>query len=330
MSIIGLDFGSHSSSLALFNSDNDTIEVFSDDMGSRCIPCVVAFRGDEVLVGQGAQSQQYKNSANTFSDLRGILEAMARGGCENKHIPALDKTIPPADIISLYFRHIHNQIKQQAGKAVRDVVVTVPIHADESYKENLKAAAKSGGMRIRAFIPDSWCPLVALKFDSIETNSKLVMTIDLGWSKCEVSCHEIRAGVLFPIASQCSLEICGKLIVEAIVEHCAKDFQRKCKVTCTDNKRAMTRLRMECENVVKILSTTSEAAIGIDSLHEGIDYCGRLTRARFEDIISALFGKFRSLMENVLSECAAVLPSMCVSDVIIAGKSRPPTSASCH
>ena len=150
MSIIGLDFGSHSSSIALYNSENDMVEVFADDMGSRCIPCVVAYRGEEVLVGQGALSQQYKNSANTVDNLRNIVERMSR--CEEYeaiNIPALEKSLPPVDVIASYFRHIHNQVKQQVGKVVRDVVVTVPTHADAAYKEQLKIAAKAGGMRIK-------------------------------------------------------------------------------------------------------------------------------------------------------------------------------------
>ena len=44
----------------------------------------------------------------------------------------------------------------------------------------------------------------------------------------------------------------------------SKDFMRKAKTPCEDNVRAMTRLRKECEDAMKTLSTGSEAMIDID------------------------------------------------------------------
>jgi molecular chaperone DnaK (HSP70) len=48
----------------------------------------------------------------------------------------------------------------------------------------------------------------------------------------------------------------------------------------------LCRLRKECEDAMKILSTGAEATIDIDSLYEGVDYSAKVTRARFEDLIS--------------------------------------------
>jgi molecular chaperone DnaK (HSP70) len=320
MSIIGLDFGSHSSSLALYNCENDTIEVFADDMGSRCIPCVVAFRGEEILVGQVALAQRYKNGPNTFSDLRNIVERVANGEIEDKYVPILEKSLPPLDIVAHFFRHIHNQVKQQMGKVVRDMVVTVPVHANEAYKEQLKLAAKAGGIRIKAFLADSAGALLAHKFDAPQAQRKNVCVVDLGWSSCDVSFYEVQSGIVFPVSSRVSCDITGKSIVDAVAAHCVKDFQRRSKVSCEDNKRAMTRLQLECEGAVRILSTAAETAISIDSLHEGIDYSGRLSRARFEDLNSVSFVSFKRLIEEALSACSPSFSAADISDVIMAGE----------
>ena len=42
--IIGLDFGSHAASIALWYTEKDKVEVIADDLGFRTIPCAVAFR----------------------------------------------------------------------------------------------------------------------------------------------------------------------------------------------------------------------------------------------------------------------------------------------
>lgn len=321
MSVIGLDFGSHCSSLALYNVENDTIEVFADDMGSRSIPCVVAFRGDEILVGQVALAQRHKNSPNTFCDLRNIVECVANGDSEDIYVPALEKSIPPLDIVAHYFRHIHNQVRQQLGKMVRDMVITVPSHISDMYKEKLKLAAQSGGIRIKAFISDSVSALLAHKFDAPRVDATFLCVIDLGWSSCEVSFYEIQTGVIFPIATCVSSEINGKAIVDAVSVHFVKDFQRRSKISCEENKRAMSRLQLECEGAVRVLSTAAETTISIDSLHEGIDYTGRLSRARFEDLNSSTFLSFKAFVENAISKCHVPVN---ISSVIMAGESMLP------
>ena len=73
MSVIGLDFGSHTSSFALWFEDKDSIEVIADDLGSRTIPCAVAYRGEEIITGSAAITQQHKNPSNTFEDVRSLL-----------------------------------------------------------------------------------------------------------------------------------------------------------------------------------------------------------------------------------------------------------------
>ena len=73
MSIVGLDFGSHTGSIALWFEDKDTVDVIADDLGSRTIPCAVAYRGDEIITGSAATTQQHKNANNTFIDIRSLL-----------------------------------------------------------------------------------------------------------------------------------------------------------------------------------------------------------------------------------------------------------------
>lgn len=110
MSIVGLDFGSHTGSIALWFEDKDTVDVIADDLGSRTIPCAVAYRGDEIITGSAATSQQHKNAPNTFIDIRSLLFDPE---CVNVSVPNIDKEITVQELASHWFRNIHNQIKQQ-------------------------------------------------------------------------------------------------------------------------------------------------------------------------------------------------------------------------
>lgn len=90
MPVIGLDFGSHHGSIALFHEGKEGVEVIADDLGSRAIPCAVAFRGSEIITGQAAVGQQHKNPSNTFDDLRTLLFSETT----TVHVPGLEKDMP--------------------------------------------------------------------------------------------------------------------------------------------------------------------------------------------------------------------------------------------
>lgn len=310
MSIIGLDLGSHTASIALWYEDKKILEVIADDLGSRTIPCTVAFRGDEVITGQTAISQRHKNPTNTFDDLRKLLESPE---ISTVNVPLLEKEITVQELASHFFRNIHNQVKQQVGTAVRDCVVTVPVELDEVCKKRFVEAAQAGGIRIKSFILDSTATLLAYELDNTELWGKptKALIVDIGWSQSDIAIVDVSAGLFFPVATASSKAVCGEVFVNLLTEHCAKEFTRKSKIPVTESKKSMMRLRSECEHAMKSLSTGAEATIDIDSLCEGVDYSTKISRARFEDLISIPFIHMKKLINDTLVSLGlpSVLPA---------------------
>ena len=116
MSVIGLDFGSHTGSIALWFEEKNSVDVIADDLGSRTIPCYVAFRGEEIITGSAAVSQQHKNASNTFEDIRSLILDKDQSTIS---IPILEKEIQIQELASNWFRNIHNQIKQQVAQYIK-------------------------------------------------------------------------------------------------------------------------------------------------------------------------------------------------------------------
>lgn len=313
-SVIGIDLGSHAASIAVWYEDKNLLEVLADDLGFRSIPTVVAFRGDESIVGQSAVSQQHKNAANTFEDVRALLFNKEMTQVD---VPVLDKQMTVEEINALFFRNIHNQVKQQAGKAIRDAVVTVPQALDEDTKKRYIDAAQAGGIRIKSFIDDSAAAVLAYGLDDPSLPTSKAVVVDLGWSRCTITVYNVSAGLLVPLATSSNTSVCGHVFVKQLTDFCAKDFLKKAKFPCTDNKRAMIRLFRECENAMKALSTGQEATIDIDSLCEGADYSSKVSRARFEDLISVPFIHFKNLLNEVLGK--AGMEASAVNQVLLSG-----------
>nr|CAD2198472.1 unnamed protein product [Meloidogyne enterolobii] len=69
-----------------------------------------------------------------------------------------------------------------------------------------------------------------------------------------------------------------------MVNHFVADFKRKHKKDLATHPYALRRLRTACERAKRILSSSSQASIEIDSLFDGIDLFTNITRARFEEL----------------------------------------------
>ena len=63
----------------------------------------------------------------------------------------------------------------------------------------------------------------------------------------------MSGGLFFSLALNSSVEVLGQIFVRLLSEYCAKDFQRRAEVSCSDNSKAMMRLRRQCEEAMKQL-----------------------------------------------------------------------------
>jgi heat shock protein 1/8 len=86
-----------------------------------------------------------------------------------------------------------------------------------------------------------------------------------------------------------------------------------------DNARALRRLRTACERAKRILSSSSQASIEVDSLADGQDFNITLTKAKFESLCDSLFRKCMGPVEQVLKDSKISKDS--VHDVVLVGGS---------
>jgi heat shock protein 1/8 len=76
-----------------------------------------------------------------------------------------------------------------------------------------------------------------------------------------------------------------------MVQHFVDEFKRKYHKDLGPNQRAIRRLRTACERAKRALSSSTSAAIEIDSLFEGIDFYSSITRASKSFFYSNFFIK---------------------------------------
>jgi len=104
-----------------------------------------------------------------------------------------------------------------------------------------------------------------------------------------------------------------------MVDHFKEEFKRKFKKDISGNLRALRRLRTACERAKRTLSSSTQASIEIDSLHEGADFYTNITRAKFEELCIDLFRGCLDPVEKVLRD--SKLSKSQVHEVVLVGGS---------
>ena len=158
---------------------------------------------------------------------------------------------------------------------IRDCILAVDDNgsAGSNYVTNVTAAAQAGGIRIKTTIPTPIAALLANEMDQQHVTTT-TLVVDIGWSKSSATVVNICNGVFFPCTSSVSRTtdtVSGAKIVAAVADFCKKDFSRKNKLQLESNKRVEVRLKNEVEVALKILSTTPESTIHLDSFYEGME-----------------------------------------------------------
>jgi len=160
---------------------------------------------------------------------------------------------------------------------------------------------------------------IAYGLDKKGSGERNVLIYDMGGGTFDVSLLTIEDGIFEVKATAGDTHLGGEDFDNALVDHFCKEFKRKHKCDIKGNKRAMRRLRSQCERAKRTLSAAARATIEIDSLHDGIDFYSTITRARFEDLCANYFRQCLDPVKKVLQD--AGMSKGEVKDVVLVGGS---------
>lgn len=96
-------------------------------------------------------------------------------------------------------------------------------------------------------------------------------------------------------------------------------FKRKSGIDISNDKRAVQRLRKQCENAKRTLSTQTSTVIDCEALSNGKDFSLTLSRAKFEELNLDLFKKTLTPVTQVLKDSG--LSKSSVDQIILVGGS---------
>jgi len=335
---IGIDLGTTFSCVGVWQ--NDRVEIIANDQGNRTTPSYVAFNENERLIGDAAKNQVALNPENTIFDAKRLIgrkfsdqnvkddmkhwpfKVMPKEGDKpylQVQFKGATKEFAPEEISAMVLTKMKETAEAFLGKTVKDAVITVPAYFNDGQRQATKDAGAICGLNVLRIINEPTAAAIAYGLDKKTEQEKNVLIFDLGGGTFDVSLLTIDNGVFEVKATGGNTHLGGEDFDNRMVDHFKEEFKRKFKKDISSNQRALRRLRTACERAKRTLSSSTQASIEIDSLHESADFYTNITRAKFEELCIDLFRGCLDPVEKVLRD--SKLSKSQVHEVVLVGGS---------
>ncbi|XP_046967329.1 heat shock protein 68-like [Vanessa cardui] len=335
---VGIDLGTTFSCVGVFL--HGKVEIIANDQGNRTTPSYVAFNDTERLIGDAAKNQIAMNPKNTIFDAKRLIgrkfddpkiqqdikhwpfEVISDHGKPkiNVEYKGEKRQFTPEEISSMVLTKMKEIAETFLGGIVKDAVITVPAYFNDAQRQATKDAGAIAGLNVLRIINEPTAAALAYGLDRDLTGEKDVLIFDLGGGTFDVSILQISEGSLFEVRSTAGdTHLGGEDFDSRMVDHFSQEFEKKFKRDIKSNPKALRRLRTACERAKRTLSSSTEASIEIDALHEGIDFYSKITRARFEELCSDLFRQTLTPVDRALKDAGLNIRE--INDVVMVGGS---------
>lgn len=230
------------------------------------------------------------------------------------------KRFAPEEVSSMVLTKMREIAEVYLGAKVKDAVITVPAYFNDSQRQATKDAGSIAGLNVLRIINEPTAAALAYGLDKNLKGERNVLIFDLGGGTFDVSILSIDEGSLFEVkATAGDTHLGGEDFDNRLVNHFVDEFKRKHKSNIAGNVRALRRLRTACERAKRTLSSSTEASLEIDALHEGIDFYSKISRARFEELNMDLFRSTIDPVQRALND--AKMDKKAIHDVVLVGGS---------
>ena len=311
--IIGIDLGTTNSCVSVIEGGSPV--VIPNDEGGRTTPSVVAFKGDEVLVGDRAKRQAVTNPKNTIASIKRLM------GTSEK-VSANGKEWTPQEISAKILGKLKKDAESYLGETVKEAVITVPAYFNDAQRQATKDAGKIAGLDVKRIINEPTAAAFAYGLDKQE-KTQTILVYDLGGGTFDVSILEIGDGVFEVKATAGNNHLGGDDFDKRVMDYLVDTMKKEHGVDLTNDAMAMQRIKDAAEKAKKDLSGMSVTQINLPFISQNADgpihMDIELSKAKFEDLNRDLFDSTLDPVHKALSD--AKLSNSDIDEVILVGGS---------
>ena len=314
--IIGIDLGTTYSAVAVL--EGGEAKIIPNPEGNRTTPSVVAFKGDEIQVGEVAKRQAITNPNTVISIKRHM-------GTDYKE-EVNGKKYSPQEISAMILQNLKATAESYLGEKVTKAVITVPAYFNDAQRQATKDAGKIAGLEVERIINEPTAAALAYGLDKTDIDQK-VLVFDLGGGTFDVSILELGDGVFEVLSTSGDNLLGGDDFDQAIIDYLVDEFKKEQGIDLSKDKMAMQRLKDAAEKAKKDLSGVTSTQISLPFISAGangpVHLENTLTRAKFDELTRHLVEKTLVPTRQALKD-AGLTPSDIDQVILVGGSTRIP------
>ena len=311
--IIGIDLGTTNSCVAVLEGGEP--KVIANAEGNRTTPSVVAFKGEEELVGEVAKRQAVTNVKNTISSIKrkmGTSEKVEAGG----------KKWTPEEISAKILGKLKKDAESYLGEKVTKAVITVPAYFNDAERQATKNAGKIAGLEVERIINEPTAAALAYGLDK-QDKLQTILVYDLGGGTFDVSILELGDGVFEVKATSGNNRLGGDDFDARVTDYLVSEFKKEHGIDLSKDTMAMQRIKDAAEKAKKDLSSMTTTQISLPFIAQNdegpVHMDMTLTKAKFEDLCRDLFDSTLEPVRKALKD--ANMTAKDINKVILVGGS---------
>ena len=314
--IIGIDLGTTNSCVSVL--EGGEAKVIPNPEGNRTTPSVVAFKGEEIQVGEVAKRQAITNPNTVISIKRHM-------GTDYKE-EVNGKKYSPQEISAMILQNLKATAEAYLGEKVTKAVITVPAYFNDAQRQATKDAGKIAGLEVERIINEPTAAALAYGLEKTDVDQK-VLVFDLGGGTFDVSILELGDGVFEVLATSGDNLLGGDDFDQAIIDYLVDEFKKEQAIDLSQDKMAMQRLKDAAEKAKKDLSGVTSTQISLPFISAGangpVHLENTLTRAKFDELTHSLVERTLIPTRQALKD-AGLNPSEIDQVILVGGSTRIP------
>ncbi|KAG9027225.1 Hsp70 protein that interacts with Zuo1p [Tulasnella sp. JGI-2019a] len=238
-------------------------------------------------------------------------------------------TITVPEATTMILKSLKESAQNFIGKDIDGAVLGVPYWFDSDARSALQSAAKDAGLNVIQLIDEAAAAGVAYAEHPLQNrvnNHDLTqLVIDMGAGSLTLTLQSNKHGLMHTLATLHDPTLGGDSIDDVLITYFGKEFTKKTKIAVElcpaktlEDKRAEAKLRLAVEATKRTLSASPGAAsCAVESLKDGFDFSGSITRLRFDLLVGKVYKKVAEKVREVLKQSG--IDIVHVDEIVLAG-----------
>lgn len=333
--IIGIDLGTTNSAVAVM--EGGTPKVIPTAEGRNTFPSIVAFKGEETLVGDAAKRQMVMNPQSTVHSVKRFMGKKLKDSAVTKALKHVSYELTdgkdgmavvqvsgtkytPQEISAKVLAKAKADAESYLGESVSRAVITVPAYFDDSQRQATKQAGEIAGLTVERIVNEPTAAALAYGLDKKGTST--IAVYDLGGGTFDISILEIGDGVFEVKATNGDTFLGGDDFDSAVIEYILSEFKKEHGTDLSKDPQAMQRIKDSAEKAKIELSSAQQTEINQPFIAQGdggqpLHLTMSLTRAKLEELVDDLIKSSFEPVKKALKD--AKLAAKDIQDIVLVG-----------